>query len=58
MAPPVARAEKMLISRILIASTSDTPETAASPQLETMTVSAIPMVMARNCSMISGIIRR
>ena len=54
----MARAEKMLIIKMLMASTSETPETAASPQTETMTVSAMPMVMDRNCSTISGIISR
>lgn len=32
------------------------PETAASPQEETITVSAIPMVTARSCSITRGMI--
>ena len=39
-------------------STRETPDTAASPSEVTMTVSAMPMVMARSCSIINGIIRR
>ena len=54
IAPPVARAEKMLMSRMLIASTRDTLDMAASPVLATMMVSAMPMVTARNCSTIRG----
>lgn len=38
-------------------STSEIPETAASPQEETITVSAMPIVTASICSMISGTIR-
>ena len=56
--PPVARAEKILISRMLMESTRETPDTAASPQLETMIVSIMPMVTARNCSTTSGRISR
>ena len=55
-APPVARAENTLISKMLTVSTSETPETAASPAAETIIVSAIPTAIARICSMISGII--
>ena len=57
-APPVAMAEKMLIRRMLMLSTSDTPDTAASPTFATIMVSAMPMVTARICSIISGTIRR
>ena len=39
-------------------STSDTPDTAASPTFATIMVSAMPMVTARICSIISGTIRR
>ena len=39
-------------------STRDTPETAASPDEVTITVSAIPTVIRRNCSMTKGMIRR
>ena len=53
-APPVASAEKIWISRILMESTNDIPETAASPAEVTITVSAIPTAIARNCSTISG----
>ena len=55
-APPVASAEKTAKTRLLIMSTRETPETAASPTAEIMTVSAIPTVMASACSKISGII--
>ena len=58
IAPPVASAEKILMSSTLMESTSDTPATAASPQLVTITVSAIPMATAKNCSTISGQISR
>ena len=39
-------------------STKETPDTAASPQLATITVSAMPMVTASSCSTTSGQIRR
>ena len=55
-APPVARAENMLMSRIMMLSTRDTPETAASPTLEIIMESARPTVTVRSCSMISGMI--
>ena len=53
-APPVASAEKMLMMSTLSISTSDTPETAASPTEETIIVSARPTVMASTCSITSG----
>lgn len=43
---------------VLIESTKDTPETAASPTAETMTTSAMPTKTARICSIIKGIRRR
>ena len=49
-APPVASDEKIWMSRKLTESTREMPETAASPQEETMTVSATPMVTAKSCS--------
>ncbi len=55
-APPVASAAMMLNIRILIISTSETPETAASPTEEIIMVSAMPTVMASACSKISGMI--
>jgi len=39
-----------------MASTIDIPDTAASPTEATITVSAIPTVMANNCSIIKGTI--
>ena len=57
-APPVARAEKMLINSTLSISTSATPDTADSPTYETCMVSITPMSMASVCSMMSGRIRR
>ena len=56
-APPVDSAENRLLSKIWILSTNETPETAASPSLPTMTMSAIPTVSERNCSAIRGQIR-
>ena len=55
-APPVASAAKILISKMLIISTREIPDTAASPTDETMIVSTIPTVTASACSMMSGII--
>lgn len=55
-APPVASAASTLMIKLLNMSTSDTPETAASPAEEIIIVSAIPTVMASVCSKISGII--
>ena len=57
-APPVASAAKTLMMRLLIISTSETPEMAASPTLETMTVSDMPTSTASVCSMMSGQSRR
>ena len=57
-APPVASAANTLKIRLLIMSTSDTPEMAASPTLETMTVSDMPTSAASACSMTSGHSRR
>lgn len=53
-APPVARALNILMKRMKIMSTRETPETDASPRLDTMTVSMIPMRMERNCSATRG----
>ena len=53
----VANAENRVIRRFEIVSTSDTPETAASPQVDTMTVSAIPISIDKNESAIRGIIK-
>ena len=39
-------------------STSETPETAASPAVVTISVSAIPTLKSKNCSIISGTISR
>ena len=39
-------------------STRETPDTAASPADDTITVSAMPMVTAKSCSSTSGIINR
>ena len=54
-APPVARAEKTLMMSTLIRSTSATLDTAASPAEDTIIMSAMPTMTARNCSMIRGI---
>ena len=40
--------------KILMLSTSDTPDTAASPTLETMTVSIMPTATANTCSISNG----
>ena len=53
-APPVASAENSTMIRLLIMSTRLTPEMAASPQRDTIMVSAMPTVTARNCSTSSG----
>ena len=55
-APPVPNAAKILINKILIASTSETADTAASPTLATITVSAKPTVITNSCSTTKGII--
>ena len=52
--PPVASAGNSHRNTAFTESMSDTPETAASLQLATITVSAMPMVMASACSTISG----
>ena len=54
MAPPVARAANRLIRSTMMLSTRDTPDTADSPTLATMILSAIPTRTARNCSTIRG----
>ena len=53
--PPVAKAAKRLIIRVFIVSTSETPETAASPFGEIIIVSKSPIEIVRNCSIMSGI---
>ena len=55
-APPVASAASTLMIRLLNMSIRDTPETAASPAEEIMTVSAMPTVIASACSNKSGMI--
>ena len=54
-APPVDRAEKMLMIRMLMLSTRDTPETTDSPAVVTIIVSAMPTVISSSCSMTRGI---
>ena len=56
-APPVPNAANTLMSSTMILSTRDTPDTAASPTLATMMLSAIPTRTASICSMISGMMR-
>ena len=53
-APPVASAANTVMMSWLIISTSETPEMAASPTDETMTVSAMPTSTLSVCSIISG----
>jgi hypothetical protein len=55
-APPLAIAAKTANTRLLIISTRETPDTAASPTAEIMTVSIIPTVIASVCSKIRGTI--
>ena len=55
-APPVASAAKILMSSTMTWSTSETPDTAASPTLAIIIESAIPTSTARSCSTTSGII--
>ena len=55
-APPVASAASTLMIRLLNMSIRDTPETAASPAEDIMTVSAMPTVIASACSNKSGMI--
>ena len=57
MAPPAPMAEKSWMSRMFRESTRETADTAFSPAVVTMTVSAMPTMTARNCSAISGRIR-
>ena len=47
----------MSIISTLSISTRETPDTALSPTVETIIVSAIPRDIARNCSIMSGIKR-
>ena len=58
MTPPVAMAANAWTTRLLIESTSDTPESAAAPTLLTIMESAIPIREFRNCSAIIGISNR
>ena len=58
MAPPVDRAAKMLMIRIMMLSIKDTADTAACPTEETMMESNRPTEMAKNCSTIRGTISR
>ena len=53
-APPVASAANSTMMRLLIMSTRLTPEMAASPQRDTIMVSAIPTVTSSSCSTSSG----
>ena len=55
-APPVESAAMMEKIRLLIMSTRETPEMAASPTEATIMVSAMPTVMASACSKTSGMI--
>ena len=55
-APPVASAENTVIASWFTISTKETPETAASPTWDTMTVSQRPTKTARICSKIKGMI--
>ena len=43
---------------VLMLSTSETPDTAASPEVVTMTVSAMPTVISRSRSMTRGMMSR
>ena len=53
-APPVAMAAKIWMMRIMMESTNDTADTADSPTLAIITVSIMPTVTVKSCSMISG----
>jgi cytoskeletal protein RodZ len=53
-APPETSAPKAMTSSVSSELTSETPETAASPALDTISVSTIPIVTARTCCKISG----
>ena len=57
-APPVARAANRFRITLLIISTRETPEIAASPTEDTITPSHIPTRAARACSITRGKIRR
>ena len=57
-APPVARPANRVSTTLLIMSTRDTPEMAASPTEDTITPSAMPTSTERACSMTSGISSR
>lgn len=48
----------MFSIKMLIESTSETADTAVSPALATITVSAMPVITAKNCSPTSGQISR
>ena len=54
---PAARAEKKDTASMLMESTNDTPEMAASPTFETISVSATPMSPVKTCSMTRGMRR-
>ena len=56
-APPVASAANSTMMRLLTISTKLTPEMAASPQRETIIVSAMPTVTSSSCSTSSGPVR-
>ena len=53
---PVPKAVKMFMISMLMVSTNDTPETAASPTLEIIRVSAKPTNSAKSCSKTRGMI--
>jgi hypothetical protein len=53
-APPADSEANAIIKRLLMLSTMFTPETAASPTVLTIIVSAAPIVTARICSIMSG----
>ena len=57
-APPVEIAAKMLIRKLFIMSTSDTPDTLASPNDEIIIVSTEPTRQNSICSKASGMTRR
>ena len=53
--PPVAIEANRYITSLFMESTRETPDTAASPTLETMMVSTVPIRESITCSIISGI---
>lgn len=57
-APPVAKAANRFKMTLLIMSTRDTPDMAASPTAETITPSHMPTRAARACSITRGKINR